>query len=376
MFPDTAYGFVSGGDPASIPALTYEKYQRVYRRHYSADNCCVTLYGKMDMAEKLDFLDREYLSKMPKGTSQPKLTLQSEQPGVCVKIPYYTEKPEADEVQCALAWYTGAFADRERQLGVEILLDALLGTNQSPLKAALLEEKLGADVDVGFDDSTLQPVLELVLRGATEETAEQFAPAVRRAVDGILADVRARGDGKLSKVAQGAAEDRDGTACMVGFAPHARVAAEGHGGTGGEIAQAAVVVEGSECAQAAGLGVVQMLQRARGLGTQKLAQADARLVRAVQIGVQRDDAHAAKGCLVQCRAALRTRGIGRTKGLGSLDVDGMMRQQHVGPGLNSAVHVGLGRIECAGNAGYLGGGVSYGQPYMIPALGIRLGIAL
>ena len=25
MFPDTAYGFVSGGDPASIPALTYEK---------------------------------------------------------------------------------------------------------------------------------------------------------------------------------------------------------------------------------------------------------------------------------------------------------------------------------------------------------------
>ena len=188
MFPDTAYGFVSGGDPASIPALTYEKYQRVYRRHYSADNCCVTLYGKMDMAEKLDFLDREYLSKMPKGTSQPKLTLQSEQPGVCVKIPYYTEKPEADEVQCALAWYTGAFADRERQLGVEILLDALLGTNQSPLKAALLEEKLGADIDVGFDDSTLQPVLELVLRGATEETAEQFAAAVRRAVDGILAE--------------------------------------------------------------------------------------------------------------------------------------------------------------------------------------------
>ena len=59
MFPDTAYGFVSGGDPASIPALTYEKYQRVYRRHYSADNCCITLYGKMDMAEKLEMLDKQ-----------------------------------------------------------------------------------------------------------------------------------------------------------------------------------------------------------------------------------------------------------------------------------------------------------------------------
>ena len=188
MFPDTAYGFVSGGDPASIPALTYEKYQRVYHRHYSADNCCVTLYGKMNMVEKLEFLDKEYLSKMPKGTSRPRLTMQDEQPGVCVQIPYYTEKPEADEVQCALAWYTGAFADRERQLGVEILLDALLGTNQAPLKAALLEQKLGADIDIGFDDSTLQPTLELVLRGATEETAGQFAAGVRKAVDDILAE--------------------------------------------------------------------------------------------------------------------------------------------------------------------------------------------
>ena len=79
-----------------------------------------------------------------------------------------------------------AFSDREHQLGVEILLDALLGTNQAPLKAALLEEKLGADIDVGFDDSTLQPTLELMLRGATEESAGKFAAAVRKAVDGIL----------------------------------------------------------------------------------------------------------------------------------------------------------------------------------------------
>ena len=187
MFPDTAYGFVSGGDPASIPALTYEKYQRVYHRHYSADNCCITLYGKMDMAEKLAFLDEHYLSRMPKGTSRPRLTLQDEQNGVRVAIPYDTDKPEADQVQCALAWYTGAFADRERQLGVEILLDALLGTNQAPLKAALLEQKLGADIDIGFDDSTLQPTLELVLRGATAETAPKFAAGVKQAVEQLLA---------------------------------------------------------------------------------------------------------------------------------------------------------------------------------------------
>ena len=186
MFPDTAYGFVSGGDPESIPALTYEKYQRVYRRHYSADNCCITFYGKMDMAEKLELLDKDYLSKMPMNGRRPRLTVQDEQAGACVELPYDTENPEPDEVQCALAWYTGSFADRERQLGVEILLDALLGTNNSPLKAALLAEKLGADIDIGFDDSTLQPVLELVLRGAGEDSARRFAPAVRKAVDEVL----------------------------------------------------------------------------------------------------------------------------------------------------------------------------------------------
>ena len=71
---------------------------------------------------------------------------------------------------------------------MEIQLDALLGTNNSPLKAALLAENLGADIDIGFDDSTLQPTLELVLRGATEESARKFAAAVRKAVDGILAE--------------------------------------------------------------------------------------------------------------------------------------------------------------------------------------------
>ena len=186
MFPDTAYGFVSGGDPASIPALTYEKYQRVYRRHYSADNCCITLYGKMDMAEKLARLDKDYLSKMPKAAARPRLTMQDEQPGAFVELPYYTDQPKPDEVQCALAWYTGAFADRERQLGVEILLGALLSTNSSPLKAALLAEQLGADIDIGFDDSTLQPTLELLLRGATVDSARKFAPAVRKAVDELL----------------------------------------------------------------------------------------------------------------------------------------------------------------------------------------------
>jgi len=186
VYPDNAYGFVSGGDPESIPALSYDRFCRVYRRYYSASNCCITLYGQMEMEDKLALLDSRYLSHMPR-TTRPQLTLQTPQTGVRLTIPYYTEKPEPNQVQCALSWYTGSFADRERQLGVEILLDALMGNNNAPLQAALLAEGLGADIDMGFDDSTLQPTMELVLRGATQETAPRFAAAVRKAVDDLLA---------------------------------------------------------------------------------------------------------------------------------------------------------------------------------------------
>ena len=164
---------------------------------------------------------------------------------------------------------------------------------------------------------------------------------------------------QLTKIAEGAAQNGDGAARVLGFAPYARVASIGRSGTVGELAQVAGVVEGRECAQTGELRLVHMLQRAHGLSAQQLTQANARFVRAVQVGVKRDDAHAATSRLVQCSAALGTHGIGRTKGLGRLDIDGMMRQQHVGAGLESAVHVGFGCVECTGNTADLGSGISH-----------------
>ena len=172
-------------------------------------------------------------------------------------------------------------------------------------------------------------------------------------------NVGARGDGKLTKIAEGAAQNGDGAARVLGFAPYARVAAIGRSSTVGEIAQVAGLVEVCECAQTGELRLVHMLQRAHGLCAQQLTQANARFVRAVQVGVERDDAHAATSRLVQRSAALGMRGIGRTKGLGRLDIDGMMRQQHVSAGLESAAHVGLGRVERAGNTADLGSGISH-----------------
>ena len=219
-------------------------------------------------------------------------------------------------------------------------------------------------VDPGVNCRVHQDIHERLL-GAVVAEQDHRQPTqgkvLRHVVAGLSGhnNICARGDGKLTKIAEGAAQNGDSAARALGFAPHARVATKCRGGARGKIAQVASVVEGRECAQTGELRLVHMLQRAHGLGAQQLTQANARFVRAVQVGVKRDDAHAATSRLVQCGAALGTRRIGWTKGLGRLDIDGMMRQQHVGAGLLGTVHVGLGRIERAGNTADLGSGISH-----------------
>ena len=63
MFPDTCYGYESGGDPEAITDLTYEDYLAFYKKYYHPSNSYIYLYGDMDFAEKLTWLDQEYLSK-------------------------------------------------------------------------------------------------------------------------------------------------------------------------------------------------------------------------------------------------------------------------------------------------------------------------
>ena len=62
LFPDNTYANESGGDPDDIPNLSYEEFLDFHRKFYHPSNSYIYLYGDMDMAEKLDWLDTEYLS--------------------------------------------------------------------------------------------------------------------------------------------------------------------------------------------------------------------------------------------------------------------------------------------------------------------------
>lgn len=63
LFPDTPYGVESGGDPKYIPELKYSDFLSFHSRYYHPANSYLYLYGNMDMEERLNWMDKEYLGK-------------------------------------------------------------------------------------------------------------------------------------------------------------------------------------------------------------------------------------------------------------------------------------------------------------------------
>ncbi len=73
LFPDNTYANESGGDPDDIPNLSYEEFLDFHRKFYHPSNSYIYLYGDMDMAEKLDWLDTEYLSEIGRASCRERV---------------------------------------------------------------------------------------------------------------------------------------------------------------------------------------------------------------------------------------------------------------------------------------------------------------
>ena len=169
LFPNTPYAFESGGTPEAIPTLSYENYLDEHRRHYRTDNSYIVLYGNLDIERALVFLDERYLT--PVAAEQraadharadanleplaPR-TLNMQPP---IVSPLVTRTMDtAPENACAGCGYAiGTAKDRLRVMAVDILLDALMGSNEAPLKRALLDSGIADDIIAFVADSLLQP---------------------------------------------------------------------------------------------------------------------------------------------------------------------------------------------------------------------------
>lgn len=178
LFPDTTYRFESGGTPAAIPTLTYEGFLENHRRHYRPDNAYIILYGNLDADRFLGFLDERYLAPLAAKECGPldinPLGLQAPVAPAPVVVPMAT----APENACAAVGFViGRAAERERIVAADILMDAIMGANESPLKRALLDAGIADDAIGYVADSVAQPFAVVSLRGAGPVPPRSCAPS-------------------------------------------------------------------------------------------------------------------------------------------------------------------------------------------------------
>ncbi len=183
LFPDTTYRFESGGDPRAIPDLTYEGFLDAHRRHYRPDNSYLMLYGNMDVEPYLAFLDEEYLTPLASRFAgvpldENPLDVQTAVKGVRTTR---TMATTAENAGVALGVVIGEAAERERIVAVDILLDALMGSNEAPLKRALLDAGLAADAVAFVYDAVRQPFAVVQLKGVRSTEAGAVASCERAA---------------------------------------------------------------------------------------------------------------------------------------------------------------------------------------------------
>ncbi len=156
LFPDTSYGFNSGGDPEEIPELTWERFKEQYKRCYHPSNAYVYLDGSIPMEDMLPLLD-SYFSAYERRSDNPEFRIQL--PKASEKTVFYELGPEEelkDKGYLTMARITGTWKDRTENLARAIVCDVLTGSNEAPLKRAVLERGLARDLNLSVDDTGLQ----------------------------------------------------------------------------------------------------------------------------------------------------------------------------------------------------------------------------
>ena len=187
LYPDTAYAHESGGDPRAIPALTYEQFLDTHARHYNPSNSYITLYGDLDVNRALTFLDERYLSQSSAASRRMYAAVAAgEDPSALAPNPLDVQAPvtcEYERVEMAttpenalvgLGLVLGNALDRKRTIAADILFEALLGSNEAPVKKAILAAGLGGNVVSYTAAESLQPYELIMLQNAQPGVAREL----------------------------------------------------------------------------------------------------------------------------------------------------------------------------------------------------------
>ena len=183
LFPDTSYRYESGGDPQEIPKLSYEQFLAFHGRYYHPSNSYIYLYGDMDMEEKLNWIDEEYLSLFEAAPidSQVKSQAPFTEP-VELRRTYSISSGEEEEDNTYLScnYAVDTILNEKLYVAFDVLDYALLGAPGAPLKQALLDAGIAKDIMSSYGGSTYQPVFSIIAKNSNPEKKEEFLEIIQR----------------------------------------------------------------------------------------------------------------------------------------------------------------------------------------------------
>lgn len=188
LFPDNCYRFVSGGDPISIPDLTYENYLNNHRKFYSPSNAYIYLDGPVNAQAVLKLLDEEYLSVNKESEDAFEIPMQvAIEPVEAVR--YYEispEEPMENRTYLSLGKVIATWQEREKQFAASVLCETLVGSNDAPLKRALLNTGLCWDVSMNIVDGIAQPYMMLCVQNTDYEHKDSLCAVIHDTVKEII----------------------------------------------------------------------------------------------------------------------------------------------------------------------------------------------
>ncbi|MCH5281749.1 MAG: insulinase family protein [Lachnospiraceae bacterium] len=188
LFPENTYAWESGGDPENIPDLTYEEYLKFHELYYHPSNSYIYLYGDMDMEERLEFLDKAYLSHFDYQEVDSEIRLQKPFSQPVEEIKEYsitTDESEADHTYLSYNAVVGNVLDREKYIAFQILDYALCSAPGAPVKQTLIDKGIGTEVYSIFDNGVYQPYFSIVAKNTNLDRKQEFLDTIEQVLSKV-----------------------------------------------------------------------------------------------------------------------------------------------------------------------------------------------
>lgn len=189
LFPDNTYSKDSGGNPEYIPKLTYQAYLDFYHKYYHPSNSYIYLYGDMDVVERLEWLDKEYLNLYDYKKVNSEINKQPAFDEIKnVEAQYSITMDDSQENKTYLSYnrVVGDTLDEMLYQAFDVLDYALVSSPGAPVKQALIDAGIGDDVYGSYDAGILQPVFSFVAKNANASQADEFESIIENTLKEVV----------------------------------------------------------------------------------------------------------------------------------------------------------------------------------------------